>query len=85
MKAEIYDTPGNPLACRAVEHREKPLWWQEQGLQYTATGYGKKIPTRHQVKDGSRWKRVYCCVYSNAGTLYVMRGKSRVHVDVYND
>lgn len=57
------------------------LWWQEKGLQYTATGYGSKIPTRYMILDGKRWKRVYCMVYSNAGTCYFLRGKERVIVD----
>ncbi len=56
-----------------LESKEEPLWWQEKGLSYTRTGYGKKIPTSKMVKlpDSNRWRRVYCCVYSNAGTCYV--------------
>jgi hypothetical protein len=64
-----------------METREKPLWWHERGLQYTATGYGRKIPTRYQVRDGKRWKRVYICQYGNAGTAYFMRLGERVVVD----
>lgn len=41
------------------------------GLSYTATGYGKRIPTRYMVNFQGRWRRVYCCIFSNAGTLYV--------------
>ena len=60
-----------------LEHKVKPLWWQERGLMYTATGYGRKIPTDKMVKiPGSpRWRRVYCCIFSNAGTCYVTSGK----------
>ena len=56
-----------------LPHKIKMLWWQEQGLQYTRTGYGSKIPTRHMVKlpGSNRWRRVYCCCWSNAGTCYV--------------
>ena len=56
-----------------LEHKTKELWWQEQGLMYTATGYGRKIPTTHMVKlpDSNHWRRVYCCIYSNIGTCYV--------------
>jgi hypothetical protein len=56
-----------------LEHKEKLLWWQEQGLSYTATGYGQKIPTTTMVKlpDSNRWRRVYCCIFSNIGTCYV--------------
>jgi len=37
------------------------------------TGYGRKIPTRFMVRlpGGKRWRRVYCCQYSNSGTCYV--------------
>ena len=61
----------------ALESKREPLWWQLQGLSYTASGYGRKIPTVHMVRlPGSpRWRRVYCCIYSNAGTCYVTQGK----------
>ena len=53
------------------------LWHQKLGLQYTATGYGGKIPTRYKIKlfGNPRWYRVYCAIFSNAGTLYIVRGK----------
>lgn len=56
-----------------LEHKEAPLWWHLKGLQFSASGYGSRIPTRHMVKlPGSpRWRRVYCCIWSNAGTCYV--------------
>lgn len=56
-----------------LETREHSLPWQAAGLQYTRSGYGRRIPTRHMVRlPGSpRWRRVYCCIYSNSGTCYV--------------
>ena len=54
-----------------VDAVEKPLWWQEQGLSYTASGYGKRIPTRYMVRLNGKWRRVYCCIFSNIGTLYI--------------
>lgn len=51
----------------------KPTWWQERGLHYTASGYGKKIPTQYVMKVAGRMCRVYCCIFSNIGTLYVIR------------
>ena len=53
--------------------RYAPLWWHEQGLSYTASGYGRRIPTPYMVQlpDSPRWRRVYCCCFSNAGTCYV--------------
>ena len=51
--------------------RETPLWWQNKGLTYTASGYGRKIPTRYMVQVAGKWRRVYCCQFSNAGTCYI--------------
>ena len=50
---------------------DNPTWWQLRGLTYTSTGYGKKIPTSYMVKHNNRLKRVYCCIYSNIGSLYI--------------
>lgn len=52
---------------------ERQLEWQRRGLQYTATGYGTKIPTSKVIRwsDG-KVRRVYCDVYSNAGSCYCM-------------
>lgn len=63
-----------------LETIEVPLWWQEQGLTYTATGYGRKIPTRYKVKHNNRLKRVYCCIISNIGTCYIVNGKDKIIV-----
>ena len=63
MKATINGKPA------PVKHN--PLWWHKQGLSYTASGYGKRIPTEYVIYLNGRARRVYCCQYSNAGTLYV--------------
>lgn len=55
----------------AVPHKVVPLWWQEQELQFTASGYGRRIPTRYMVQWKGRWRRVYVCQYSNSGTAYI--------------
>lgn len=61
---------------RTVPGKISLLWWQERGLQFTASGYGRRIPTSYMVQlPGSpRWRRVYCCIYSNSGTCYVEGG-----------
>lgn len=56
---------------QATEAVSKPLWWQEQGLSYTATGYGKRIPTQWLVKYNGKMRRVYCYIFSNIGTCYI--------------
>lgn len=60
----------------------KPLWWQEKGLSYTASGYGAKIPTQYMVFGGGRWRRVYCAIYSNVGTLYIIVNGERVICEI---
>ena len=45
------------------------------------TGYGSKIPTQYMVFVENKWRRVYCRVYSNIGTLYVLINKERVIID----
>lgn len=37
----------------------------------TRTGYGRRIPTCHMVRVNARWRRVYTCVFGNAGTAYI--------------
>ena len=45
------------------------------------TGYGDKIPTQRMVFIDNKWRRVYCRIYSNIGTCYVMINKERVIID----
>ena len=54
------------------------IWEKEVDVRVTptplgrpVTGYGRRIPTSYMVKFKNRWRRVYCCQYSNAGTLYI--------------
>lgn len=56
---------------------EKPLWWHKKGLSYTASGYGEKIPTSKVIKmDDGRERRIYCDIYSNIGSCYIIvKGK----------
>jgi hypothetical protein len=65
------------VSLTSVPHRVSLLPWQERGLSYTRSGYGRKIPTHHmvQLSGSKRWRRVYACVYSNSGTCYVPKGK----------
>ena len=62
---------GTNFWCKEVEYKRAPLWWQLRGLSFTASGYGKAIPTDLMVKFNNRWRRVYCCIFSNSGTLYI--------------
>lgn len=68
----------------SVEQSEliyKPLWWQLRGLMYTATGYGKKIPTDKMIKFNGRFLRIYCHIFSNCGTCYIVSKGEQIIID----
>ena len=64
--------------------RENLLPWQARGLMYTASGYGKKIPTTKQLYILGRWRRVYCDVFSNSGVCYVIVDGQEINIDDCN-
>ena len=66
-----------------VESRESPLKWQLQGLTYTASGYGRRIPTRHMVLFNGRWRRVYCYIFSNTGSCYIGKFEDNLRIGDY--
>ena len=49
-------------------------------LQSTVSGYGSKIPTRYlvQLKDSRRKYRLYCMIYSNSGSCYIVRKGEKI-------
>lgn len=59
------------FATFETDAKVNELPWQKLGLQFTATGYGMRIPTRYMVRLHGKWRRVYCCQVSNAGTCYI--------------
>lgn len=64
----------------------RPLWWQEQGLSYTASGYGNAIPTVYVASCfDKRIRRVYCTIWGNIGTCWIkVKGeKIVISSDVY--
>jgi len=54
--------------------------YHKQGLTYTATGYGGKIPTQYKVKHNGRLYRVYCAIFSNNGSLYIISKGSKLTI-----
>ena len=52
-------------------YRRNPLPHHVAGLTWTASGYGARIPTVHQVQVLGRWRRVYAAQWANAGTMYI--------------
>lgn len=63
-------------ACARIRDNTAPV-------NRSRTGYGSKVPTAWRVRTiDNRWRRVYCRIFSNVGTLYVMHGKARTIVDI---
>lgn len=67
------DGSRDSFATVICEAKRAPTWWQLQGLQFTATGYGARIPTEYMVLLNGKWRRVHCRIYSNAGTCFIGR------------
>jgi hypothetical protein len=61
---------------------EQPLWWHKQGLQQTASGYGKKLTTPYcaEIDGEKRMRRVYCTRWGNAGSCWFMLHGDKVMV-----
>lgn len=54
-----------------AEAKLEPLPHHKAGLQYTASGYGPRIPTPYMIRHGGRWRRVYAACYGNAASTYI--------------
>lgn len=61
--------------------KEQLLPWQKRGLLYTRTGYGRKIPTTKMILFERRWRRIYCCIFSNVGTNFIIVNKTEINID----
>lgn len=70
-------TKGNPSLI------ERPMAHHKLGLSWTASGYGKAIPMVYMVRTiDQKWRRVYCTIYSNIGTCWIVQDKEKIIVDI---
>lgn len=53
-------------------------------INRSVSGYGSRLPTPYMVWHKGRWRRVYAICWSNAATLYIGKGDSKIIVDIYN-
>lgn len=78
-----------PFQTEQVPVKRDPMAWHKNPrLTYTASGYGEKIPTEYKIHWRGRWRRVYCRIFSNVGTLYILTSESetgRIVVQVDHD
>lgn len=70
----------NRIDINQYETKYVPMWWQKRNLTFTRSGYGRKIPTSTMIKYNNRWHRMYCCIYSNSGTTYIIKNKEWIEV-----
>lgn len=70
-KAFRADGTADSFNTTAVPSIDAPMAHHKRGLSFTATGYGRRIPTRTMVLFQGRWRRVYVCQFSNSGTAYI--------------
>ena len=59
---------------------DEPLDWQKQGLQQTASGYGKKLTMPYKILFNAKKYRLYCTQYSNAGSVWFIAKGRRIYV-----
>lgn len=83
MDSRYFELEHPDFKSQQFEPVESLLWWQEKGLSYTASGYGRKIPTRWKIKVTNRLYRVYCYIHSNVGFLYIIKNRQEIAVEQY--
>ena len=62
---------------------DAPLWWHTKGLSQTASGYGRKLTTRHKLPCGRRDRRVYATCISNAASHWIVIDGQKVYLNIY--
>jgi len=78
-----HGTAGTPQRTEKVDFKVKELYHHKNNLAYTATGYGRKLPTEYMIKYNNRWYRVYACCYSNVASYYICTQCIDINVTIY--
>ena len=65
------DGTRDSFLTQSVPVKYAPMAHHLAGLTWTASGYGARIPMPYMVQVFGKWRRVYCCIYSNIGTCYI--------------
>ena len=67
------DGTRDSFLTQSVPVKHAPMAHHLAGLNWTASGYGARIPMPYMVQVHGKWRRVYCRIYSNIGTLFIGR------------
>ena len=60
---------------------DSPLSWQKEGLQQTASGYGRKLTMREKISFEGKEYRLYCTCFSNAGSVWFVSKGRKIFVN----
>jgi hypothetical protein len=58
------------LSADRSELLDSPTWFHKNGLQQTATGYGKALTNSSMVWFEGKFRRIYTTIFSNVGTSW---------------
>lgn len=67
------DGTRDSFLTQSVPVKHAPMPHHLAGLTWTASGYGARIPMPYMVQVFGKWRRIYCRIYSNIGTLFIGR------------
>lgn len=69
------------IYCETSDLVMSELEFHKRGLSYTASGYGKKIPSPYMISFNGKLYRLYVTVYSNVGsTWFECKEHGRIYV-----
>lgn len=69
------------IYARVEDLGESLLPWQRLGLQYTASGYGKKIPSPYKINFAGKLYRIYTTIFGGAGSSWFTAKGRKIYVD----
>lgn len=76
-------TPYNRISLGDY-HKElvnDPPAWMKQGLQETASGYGRKLNTGHKINFCGKLYRLYATCFSNVASVWFVTKGRKIFVD----
>lgn len=88
MYAQLHKLGSNYADRDSLRHsiKREPMAHHKAGLSFTASGYGARVPTEYMVWYNGHWRRVYCRIYSNIGTLFIgANPRDGMIVDTYDE
>ena len=71
------------IICLKADLSYDPPKWMAQGLQETASGYGKRLNSGYKIKWMGKVYRIYVTIFSNAGTCWFKVKDRRIVVSAH--